>query len=231
MIISGLQKTTLLDYPKHVAATIFLGGCNFCCPFCHNRDLICGDSKDFLTDKSVLDFLKKRSRVLEGVCITGGEPTLHTGLEEFIIEVKRLGLLVKLDTNGYRPDILKSLCSKGLLDYVAMDIKSGKTGYAEAAGLSHLELPLIEESVDFLMHGNIAYEFRTTVVRELHSAEDFKEIALWLGGCSHYYLQSYRDSKDVLVPGFSAYSKEELCAFADIVTPFMEHVALRGIDI
>lgn len=230
MIISGLQKTTLLDYPRHIAATIFLGGCNFRCPFCHNSDLLCGDSDDFLTEEYVLDFLKKRASVLEGVCITGGEPTLHAGLEAFIKKVRMLGLLVKLDTNGYRPDVVKSLCNNGLLDYVAMDIKSGKTGYARAAGLNGLTFSHLEESVDFLLHGDIAYEFRTTVVKELHSAADFKEIGVWLAGCSNYYLQCYMDSGHVLIPGFSACSGEELRSFADIVSPYVQNVALRGID-
>ena len=126
MIISGLLKTTLLDYPQHVAATIFLGGCNFRCPFCHNSDLLEGTDGLF-SKEEVLTFLKKRAGILEGVCITGGEPTLHRDLEPFIREIRSLGLLVKLDTNGYRPDVLKDLCNKNLLDYVAMDIKSGRT--------------------------------------------------------------------------------------------------------
>ena len=143
MIISGLLKTTLLDYPQHVAATIFLGGCNFRCPFCHNSDLLEGTDGLF-SKEEVLTFLKKRAGILEGVCITGGEPTLHRDLEPFIREIRSLGLLVKLDTNGYRPDVLKDLCNKNLLDYVAMDIKSGRTGYAKAAGVPGLDLSHIE---------------------------------------------------------------------------------------
>ena len=154
MIISGLLKTTLLDYPQHVAATIFLGGCNFRCPFCHNSDLLEGTDGLF-SKEEVLTFLKKRAGILEGVCITGGEPTLHRDLEPFIREIRSLGLLVKLDTNGYRPDVLKDLCNKNLLDYVAMDIKSGRTGYAKAAGVPGLDLSHIEESVDFLMKNTV----------------------------------------------------------------------------
>ena len=175
MIISGLLKTTLLDYPQHVAATIFLGGCNFRCPFCHNSDLLEGMDGLF-SKEEVLTFLKKRAGILEGVCITGGEPTLHRDLEPFIREIRSLGLLVKLDTNGYRPDVLKDLCNKNLLDYVAMDIKSGRTGYAKAAGVPGLDLSHIEESVDFLMKNTVPCEFRTTVVRELHREDDFREI-------------------------------------------------------
>ncbi|MEG1576013.1 MAG: anaerobic ribonucleoside-triphosphate reductase activating protein [Clostridium sp.] len=230
MKISGLQKTTLLDYPGHVASTVFLGGCNFRCPFCHNSDLLGSDAEELFTEESVLTFLKKRSSVLEGICITGGEPTLQPDLEAFIKKVRTLGLSVKLDTNGYRPDVLKSLCSKGLLDYVAMDIKSGKSGYSKTAGLKHMDISLIEESVDFLLRHTVPYEFRTTVVKELHSSDDFREIAPWISGCSHYYIQSYKDSENVLTAGFSACTKEELLAFADIVSPYVEQVTLRGID-
>lgn len=230
MKLSGLQKTTLLDYPGHVAATIFLGGCNFRCPFCHNGDLILDSFESSCTEQEVLSFLNKRSSVLEGVCITGGEPTLHDGLEAFIRNIRSLGLLVKLDTNGYRPDILKKLCGQGLISYVAMDIKSGKTNYAKTAGLNDLDLSRIEESVNFLLHCDIPYEFRTTVVKELHSEEDFKEIGPWLTGCPHYYLQSYKDSCHVLSSGFSACSRKELLKFADILSPFIKNVSLRGID-
>ena len=221
MIISGLLKTTLLDYPQHVAATIFLGGCNFRCPFCHNSDLLEGTDGLF-SKEEVLTFLKKRAGILEGVCITGGEPTLHRDLEPFIREIRSLGLLVKLDTNGYRPDVLKDLCNKNLLDYVAMDIKSGRTGYAKAAGVPGLDLSHIEESVDFLMKNTVPCEFRTTVVRELHREDDFREIG--------YFLQSYKDSENVLVPGFSSYSKEELLHFRDILVPLVPSTALRGVD-
>lgn len=230
MKLSGLQKTTLLDYPGHVAATIFLGGCNFRCPFCHNGDLILDSFESSCTEQEVLSFLNKRSSVLEGVCITGGEPTLHDGLEAFIRNIRSLGLLVKLDTNGYRPDILKELCEQGLISYVAMDIKSGKTNYAKTAGLNVLDLSRIEESVNFLLHCDIPYEFRTTVVKELHSEKDFKEIGPWLTGCPHYYLQSYKDSCHVLSSGFSACSRKELLKFADILSPFIKNVSLRGID-
>lgn len=230
MKISGLQKTTLLDYPEHVAATIFLGGCNFRCPFCHNSDLLEGDAKASLSEEHLLEFLKKRASILEGVCITGGEPTLHKDLESLIRKIRELGLLIKLDTNGYRPDRLKDLCDKGLIDYVAMDIKSGRSGYARAAGLPGLDFSKIKESTDFLMRGTISYEFRTTVVRELHCADDFEEIGSWLSGCSAYYLQSYKDSESVLVPGYSACSKEELLSFAALLRRHMEHVTLRGVD-
>lgn len=230
MIISGLQKTTLLDYPGHVASTIFFGGCNFRCPFCHNGDLVNGPWENPFDPEDVLAFLKKRSGLLEGVCITGGEPTLQPDLEKLIHSIRSLGLSVKLDTNGYRPDVLKDLCRRGLIDYVAMDIKAGHGNYAAAAGLPGIDMGKIEESVSFLLSGSVACEFRTTVVKELHSESDFYDIGRWIQGCRAYYLQSYKDSEQVLVPGFSACSREELLHFMDIVRPFVENVELRGVD-
>lgn len=229
MTIAGLLKTTLLDYPQHLAATVFLGGCNFRCPYCHNRELLEGEYEQ-LSENGILSFLKKRAGVLEGVCISGGEPTLAPDLEIFIRKIRDLGFLVKLDTNGYRPDVLKELCRNKLLDYIAMDIKSGKTGYARAAGMPGLDLTQIEKSVNFLLENNIPCEFRTTVVRELHREEDFKEIGIWISGAPAYFLQSYKDSGNVLEPGLSPCSKEELLRFAGIVSPFIPSVSLRGID-
>lgn len=230
MKICGLQKTTLLDYPQHVAATVFMGGCNFRCPFCHNSDLLGSDAEPAYTTEEVLDFFRTRTTRLEGVCLTGGEPTLQPDLESLIRELRGMGYLIKLDTNGYKPDVLKDLASKGLLDYVAMDIKSSKEGYPTVAGVESLDMKRIEESVRFLMEGNVPYEFRTTVVRELHSEEDFRSIGKWLHGCSRYYLQNYVESDQVLQPGFSSYSKEELLKFIDILKADIGDVGLRGID-
>ena len=230
MKICGLQKTTLLDFPGHVAATIFTGGCNFRCPFCHNSDLLGNDAEVAYTEEEILKFLAKRRGVLEGVAITGGEPTLQTDLRAFILRVRELGYKIKLDTNGSRPDVLRALCDEGLVDYVAMDIKTCKERYPDVAGIPSLQIGGIMESVEYLKHGSIPYEFRTTVVRELHSAEDFEQIGSWLSGCSRYYLQNYVDSDNVLVPGFSACSREELLSFMEIVKPYVEHVELRGVD-
>lgn len=230
MKICGLQKTTLLDYPGHVAATIFLGTCNFRCPFCHNKELLGADAAEQYTKDEVLQFLKKRAGILEGVCITGGEPTLSPDLEEFICEIRSFGLLVKLDTNGYRPDVLKDLCQKDLIDYVAMDIKTCREHYPQVAGAPGLDIHRIEESVHFLMHGDIPYEFRTTVVRELHNADDFRKIGEWIKGCSAYYLQNYVESDQVLQPGFSSYTKEELLEFTVLLKPDIPFIQLRGID-
>lgn len=231
MKICGLQKTTLLDFPGHVAATVFLNGCNFRCPFCHNTDLLTEQAAELMTEEQLLDFLKKRNGVLEGVCISGGEPTLSgTELERLIDSVKNLGYLVKLDTNGYRPGLLKKLCSGGLLDYAAMDIKAGRFHYGEVCGTAGLKMELIEESADFLMQGTIPYEFRTTVVRGLHDTADFEDIARWIGGCSQYYLQGFVDSGNVLKPGFSSFTRKELEIFLSVVQPAIPAAAIRGVD-
>ena len=231
MKICGLQKTTLLDFPGHVVATVFTGGCNFRCPFCHNSELLPGTVDAEYETGEVLDFLRKRKGILEGVCITGGEPTLQPDLEDFIRSVRELGLLVKLDTNGYKPDQLRDLCGKGLLDFVAMDIKAGRSRYAAAAGVDGMRLERIDESIRFLLEGSVPYEFRTTVVRGLHTEEDFKEIGPWIKGCGDYYLQNFTESGQVLEPGvFSGFGKEELEGFAQLVRPYVGRATLRGID-
>lgn len=231
MKLCGLQKTTLLDFPGHVAATIFLGGCNFRCPFCHNGELLGCDAPALYTMEELLSFLRKRASVLEGVCITGGEPALFPDeLEACIREIRSLGYLIKLDTNGSRPDVLTHLCDAGLLDYVAMDIKTCREHYPVVAGVPGLDTAGIEESAAFLMRGTVPYEFRTTVVRELHSADDFVRIGQWLAGCSSYFLQNYVDSPRVLQPGFSCYDAPELLHFAGILKDFIHGVELRGID-
>lgn len=231
MKICGLQKTTLLDYPGHVAATIFLGGCNFRCPFCHNKELLGGDAQELYTTEELLAFLRKRASVLEGVCITGGEPTLFPeDLEALIRNIRSYGYKIKLDTNGFNPGVLKHLCQEQLLDYVAMDIKTCRERYPIVAGVSSLDISRIEESVAFLLNGSIPYEFRTTVVRELHSSEDFIKIGQWIKGCSAYFLQNYVENDNVLVPGFSSYTADELHDFISLLKPNIQHIKLRGID-
>lgn len=231
MKIHGLNKTTLLDYPEHVAATIFTGGCNFRCPFCHNGELVQDpDAFPLIPQEEVLAFLRKRSGVLSGVCITGGEPTLQPDLADFIREVKKIGLLVKLDTNGYRPQVLRSLLREGLPDYVAMDIKNCREKYGVTAGCEGLEVRLIEESVQLLKESRIPYEFRTTVVRELHEAEDFDKIGAWLEGAKAYFLQAYRDNENVLREGFHAYTREEMERFLPLLQKRIERVELRGVE-
>lgn len=231
MKICGLQKTTLLDFPGHVAATVFLNGCNFRCPFCHNPDLLTPGTPELLSKQEFLSFLQKRTAVLEGICITGGEPTLAGNeLIEFIHSVKELGYLVKLDTNGYQPDILKTLCNKHLLDYIAMDIKAGRFHYSEVCNVKALDINVIEESVSFLMAGETPYEFRTTVVKGLHTSEDFKDIRQWIGGCSQYFLQGFIDSGNVLEKGLSSFSRKELENFLSIIQNTIPQAQIRGVD-
>ena len=228
MQIYGLNKTTLLDFPEHVAATVFTGGCNFCCPFCHNGDLVLRpQGYPRIDEEEVLAFLKKRRGVLSGVCITGGEPTLQKDLPAFMKKVKELGYLVKLDTNGYRPDVLKGLMDAGLPDYVAMDIKNSRKRYPETTGKDNLDVALIEKSAELLMTGSIPYEFRTTVTKQLHDGEAFAEIGEWLSGAEAYFLQAYQDSEHVIERRFSSYEKEELEGFAEMLEKTIHRVELR----
>ena len=218
MKIYGLNKTTLLDYPGRVAATIFLGGCNFRCPFCQNSSLVLNpSSQPELSVTEVLSFLKKRQGILEGVCVTGGEPALSPDLPE-------------LDTNGTRPDLLKELAGEGLIQMAAVDIKACPDNYPSLCGLLHPDLDAIKETVDFLINGTLDYEFRTTVVKELHSEQDFVAIGKWLSGAKAYYLQAYRDSEEVLQPGFSSFSYKDLEHFRQILMQTIPLVELRGID-
>lgn len=218
MQIHGLNKTTLLDYPEHVACTVFCGHCNFRCPFCQNADLVLNpSSQPCVSEDEFWNFLIKRKGMLEGVCITGGEPTLHSDLPDFIKRIKEQGLLVKLDTNGYRPDVLCKLMEENLIDYIAMDLKSSKEGYATSVGLKKFDLSAIETSVDLLLKGNIPYEFRTTVVKELHSKEDFLSIADWIKGCRAYFLQSYTESGSILQ---YVLSPEDRILNAKTLTPY-----------
>lgn len=228
MKICGLQKTTLLDFPGHVAATVFTGGCNFRCPFCHNSELILPE--DFMEEEDILQTLKKRAGMLEGVCITGGEPTLQKDLPLFLEKLKAMGYAVKLDTNGYQPAVLQELCRSGLVDSVAMDIKGAPESYASIAGIPELELSRIEESVRYLMGRPVPYEFRTTVVPELHREEDFSEIGAWLAGADAYYLQAYKDSEYVLDRRFTPPSKEWMEALKNRLLPYIPHTQLRGVD-
>ncbi|MDE6518390.1 MAG: anaerobic ribonucleoside-triphosphate reductase activating protein [Acetatifactor sp.] len=231
MYFCGMSKTTLLDYPGHVAAALFTGGCNMRCPFCQNSTLVLNpQTQPEIPEKEVLAFLQKRQGVLEGICITGGEPTLQPDLENLIRRVRKLGYLVKLDTNGYRPQVLKHLLEQGLLDYVAMDIKASRENYGVACGLPQVELPLIEASVELLKACSIPYEFRTTVVRGIHRAEDFEAIGQWLQGCRAYYLQNYRDSGQVMQPGFAGFEREQLEDMRRRAAEFVPQTALRGLD-
>ncbi len=231
MNISGLQKLTLLDYPSHIACTIFTHACNFRCPFCHNASLVIAPFKEsFIPESEVFSFLKKRVGILQGVCITGGEPTLQHDLIPFIDKVKDLGYLVKLDTNGYRPDVLQQLITAKMVDYIAMDIKNSKEKYAMTIGLDTFLLNHIEKSVELLLRNDITYEFRTTVVQEYHSLDDFTLIGQWIKGASNYYLQAYKDSKDLIKEGLHPRSKDEMLLIKEHLIPYIPSVSLRGID-
>lgn len=229
--IYGLQKTTLLDFPGHVASTIFLGKCNLRCPYCQNSSLL--DPRDIppsFTEEEVYQHLHKRKSILEGVCITGGEPTLTKDLPLFIKKIKDLGYLVKLDTNGTNPSMLQSLLEENLLDMVAMDIKNCPHHYGATIGIPQYNTKAVEESVALLKKCNIPYEFRTTLVKELHSKEDLLAISQWLQGPSPYYLQNYRHSEDVLSPGLHGFGVDELNSLLTVVKPLLPNASLRGVD-
>lgn len=231
MIINGFQKLTLLDYPGRVACTIFTAGCNMRCPFCHNASLVTHiDSENTFSVEEVLDYLKKRQGILEGVCITGGEPLLQPDIKEFIAEIKKLGYSVKLDTNGTFPEKLKELVNEGLVDYVAMDIKNSQAKYKETAGINNLDLSKIEESVDFLINSNIDFEFRTTIVNEFHTVEDIQDIVVWIKGAHKYFLQNFVDSGDLIGQDLNPVTLDTLRVMREKATEFIPCVELRGIS-
>lgn len=230
MDIQGLQKLTLLDWPGRVACTIFLGGCDFRCPFCHNRDLVTGPLPAAMDSGELLAFLAKRKGLLDGVCVTGGEPLLRPGLEALLEEIKALGFPIKLDTNGSHPQLLARLWSLGLVDYAAMDIKNSPERYGETAGVPGLDLGPIRESVSWLLEGHVDYEFRTTVVREFHTAEDIRAIGRWVQGASRYFLQNFVDSGNLVGQGCHGLSPLEMQALAEAARPFFSSVSLRGVN-
>lgn len=230
MNIHGLQKMTLLDFPGHVACTLFLGGCNFRCPYCHNFDLVTGNAPPEMDSDTFFDFLSKRKGLLDGVAITGGEPCLHPDLPELMRRIHDLGYLVKLDTNGTKPEMLAGILDQGLADYVAMDIKNSRHMYAKAVGLSEIDLAPVEESIRLLMNSHTDYEFRTTVVAELHTDADFESIGQWISGARQYFLQAFVDRDSVPFAGLHAPDAATMQRYADIVHPFVQSVKLRGVD-
>jgi pyruvate formate lyase activating enzyme len=229
MIIRGLQKTTLLDYPEKLACTVFTGGCNFRCPFCHNASLVLHASKvEEISNDEFFSYLSKRKGLLDGVCITGGEPLLNDDIVDFIKKIRSYELLIKLDTNGSFPDKLEYLLDNKLVDYVAMDIKNSKEKYSLTAGTSDFPHG-IEESIDIIIAKAPDYEFRTTVVRELHTANDVYKIANRIKNAKKYFLQSYVDSGDIITDGFSAYSAEEMLEILENTRKILPCTELRGI--
>ena len=236
MKIVGLQKLTLLDFPGKVACTVFLGGCNFRCPFCHNSDLLDGTAEALMDEAAFLDFLKKRTGLLDAVCVSGGEPTLQPDLPHFLKSIKEQGFLVKLDTNGYRPEVLQSLVEAGLVDYVAMDVKNGPSHYGATTGHSGIVLDRITQSLRFLIASDVPYELRTTIVNELHSEASILEMGQWLFSLAapnkptQLYLQCFTDRESVLLQGLHAPQRETLDAYLKILEPYIDHVALRGVS-
>ena len=229
MIIKGLQKTTLLDFPGKVACTVFTAGCNFRCPFCHNASLVI-DSDDIneISENDFFSYISKRKGILDGVCITGGEPLMAHGIEKFITKIKEIGLLVKLDTNGTFPEKLEMLLDNGLVDYVAMDIKNCKEKYALTAGTKNFPLT-IEKSIKIIMNKAPDYEFRTTVVKELHKKEDFEKISTWIKGAKRYFLQCFKDNENLIGNNLSAYTPLELEGFLEVLKNNIDEVKLRGV--
>ena len=229
MKLAGLQKLTLLDFPGHVACTVFTAGCNLRCPFCHNSELVLPERKPELMDEEAFfSFLTKRQGILEGVCVTGGEPLLQQDIAQFLRRIKELGFSVKLDTNGCFPTVLRDLVEQGLVDYVAMDIKNSPARYGETVGLANFDLPPIEESVAFLLSGKVNFEFRTTVSAQFHDEQCFHDIGRWIAGAKHYALQEFKDSGDILGSGLTPCTREQMEQFRDIVRQSVPNAVIRG---
>ena len=233
-MICGLQKMTLLDFPGKIACTVFLGGCNFRCPFCHNSELFMGKPEKLMEDEDFFKFLSTRKGLLDGVCVSGGEPTLYKNLPEFMARIKEMGFLVKLDTNGYRPEVIKELAQKKLVDYIAMDVKNSPAMYAQTVGLETMDITPIEESLRFLIGGDLDYELRTTLVSQLHSEGSIQDMGAWLGGLvpgvkpKKLFLQSFVDRDTVLFGNLSAPESETTQSFAKILEPFADSITIRN---
>ncbi len=231
MLINGLQKLTLLDFPGRAACTVFTGGCNFRCPFCYNTSLVLRtEDQPQILEEDIFAFLEKRHGLLDGVCVTGGEPTLQPGLVDFLLKIKDHGFLVKLDTNGSRPEVLRKAIEAGAVDRVAMDIKSSPERYGAVCGVRNVDMGAIRESVDMLLAGTVDYEFRTTVVRELHSERDIEGAAEFIKGAKEYYLQCFRNEGDILGGSFSAYNRLELEVMLRAARKHVPAAQLRGVD-
>ena len=230
MLIKGLQKLTLLDFPEKMACTLFTFGCNFRCPFCHNASLVLSDRADgtIIKEEDFFKFLRSRRGILEGVCISGGEPTLQPDLPDFIRRIRDLGFAVKLDTNGYRPAVLRALIDEGLVDYVAMDIKNSLSRYPETVGIARFDTAPIEESMDLLMEGRVPFEFRTTLVRGLHTPESIAEMGRRLAGGERFFLQTFEDSGDLIGEGLSGFEREETEALLSVLCNSVPNAQIRG---
>ena len=231
MVISGLQKLTLLDYPGHTACTVFTPRCNWRCPFCHNAALVLRPQEQPPMDpEEFFSFLRKRKGLLDGVAVTGGEPTLYADLPDFLRRIKDMGFAVKLDTNGTHPAMLRAILEAGLADYVAMDIKAGRGNYSAVTGTLRPGLDAVEESVALLRQSGTAHEFRTTVVEEFHTAGDIEAVARWIAGAKRYFLQAFTDRDTVPFAGLHAPSDAQMRRYADIARRYVPDTRLRGVE-
>lgn len=229
MHIHGLQKLSMVDFPGKIAATLFTGGCNLRCPFCHNALLVTRLAESPRVDtEEVLRFLRSRRGLLDGVVLTGGEPLLQSDAGDFLSRIKEMGFAVKLDTNGCYPDALAKILASGAVDYVAMDIKNRPEKYAVTVGLPAFDLTPVEESIRLLMTGTTDYEFRTTVARELHTAEDIEAIGRWIHGAKRYFLQNFEDSGNLITDGFHGFSEEEIRVLSQQAFQYVEYIGVRG---
>ena len=230
MKLHGIQKMTLLDFPGCVSCTIFLGGCDFRCPFCHNFELIDGTMKPTMDDDELIKFLESRKGLLEGVAITGGEPLMHKDLPELIQRIHDAGYRVKLDTNGYHPDLLKIILDMGIVEYVAMDIKNSPEKYPLTCGIDNVDMSKIYDSISLIMNSDIEYEFRTTVVNELHESDDFYKIGEMIKGAKRYFLQRFTDRDSVPYGNLTPPSFDKMHKFAEISREFVPKTELRGVE-
>ena len=236
MVIAGLQKLTMLDFPGKFACCVFLQGCNYRCPFCHNSDLLGGQASSPMEEEAFFAFLQDRmdKKILEGVCVSGGEPTLQRDLPDFLARIKSMGYAVKLDTNGSNPALLKKMVADGLIDYVAMDIKNSPDLYAATAGVEKIDLSAVEESIRFLTSGAVDHEFRTTVVEPLHTESSIQDMGAWLSNLTEgqkigrFFIQPFADRDSVLYSGLKTPDKATLDAFCRIMTPYSLCVSIRG---
>lgn len=229
MKISGLQKLTLLDYPGKIACTVFLQGCNFRCPFCHNASLVIRDEKQYIEKEEFFSFLKKRQGLVEGVCVTGGEPLMSEQTLDFLRQIKSLGYCVKLDTNGYNPDLLRKVTEEKIVDYIAMDIKNCLDKYAQTVGKENFDTEKIRCSIELIKESGIDYEFRTTVVKQLHTEEDLFTCATLAGKQSKYFLQQFKDSGDLISENLCGYTNEELSQICESIKQKGYNVTVRGV--
>ena len=229
MIVCGYEKFSMVDYDEKIACTVFTGGCNFRCPFCHNGALVVGNVKAEQRDEGeVFDYLQKRKGLVDAVCVTGGEPTLQPDLKDFLRKVRDMGYLTKLDTNGLRPDVLKAVLDENLVDYVAMDVKNSPEKYAMTVGLKDVDVSKIKTSIDMLVHSGIGYEFRTTLIKEFHTAEDMAKIADMICGADKYFMQKYKDNEECIAHGFSPIKKDEVEKFKSLFDGKVAKIGLRG---